>query len=137
MGKTGIYQSLSDIPDNPWREGRDYLNEGTQIRIPNNGSYSGTLYWRGITPPADINAATQPSLFPEASRELIAIKAAYNFACEGNRNPELADRMYAKYQERFPYWCLTWRTAFRNGGALGTWTGRDMAIGGANWTYPV
>src|SRR2546421_272803 len=47
VGRVGIYASLTAVPDSPLAQGRDYLAEGSQIRIPNNGTYSGTLYWRG------------------------------------------------------------------------------------------
>lgn len=136
MGKAGIYPSLGAIPGCPWIEGCDYLNEGTQIRIPNNRTYFGTLYWYGITPPADITADSQPSLFPEASRELIVIDAVRQFATEYVRNNELADRMEREWNLAWPQWCLMWKTNFRSGGALQSWTGRDLALSSA-FNYPV
>lgn len=131
IGKTGIYPTLSAIPDWPWREGYDYLNEGTQIRIPNNRSYTGTLYWRGITNPPDIDATHQPSLNPEASRELIVIDAVRQFALEFTRNLNLAAAMLAEWQDAWPTWCLAWKTQFRHGGALGGISGRDLALTGS------
>lgn len=138
MGKTGIYPSLSAIPDSPWREGYDYLNEGTQIRIPNNTSYAGTLYWRGITPPPDITASTQPVLFPEAARELIVIDAVRQFASEYDRNAGLVELMQTEWFGNpalnlvgaWQAWTLVWKTQFRNGGALGAWTGLNLAVVG-------
>lgn len=134
MGRTGIYSSLAAIPDCPWVEGVDYLNEGTQIRIPNNGTYSGTLYWRGITPPGPISddADEQPSLYPEGSRELIPLRAAEMFLLEGGRNPQLAAVYHAQYVNRWARWCLEWRTAFKGGGVLGHVTGMQVAIGSYN-----
>lgn len=137
IGKVSIYTSLNDIPTNPWVANRDYIPIGTTaIQIPNNNTYSGTLYWRGITNPPDIDATHQPSLFPEASRELIAIRAAYNFAGEGNRNPDLAALMAVRYGAplsvapgRFAWWCLTWKTQFRSGGVLSQVTGAQVAVG--------
>ncbi len=140
MGSTKIFTSLNDIPDSPWVEGVDYLNEGTQIRIPNNNTYSGTLYWRGITPPGPISgsASQQPALFPEASRELIALRYAYNFGTEGNRFPDLSDAMAIRYgypltnsPGRFAFWCTSWRKAFSSGGALGGISGMQLAIAGS------
>lgn len=122
MGKVGIYPTLNSIPDIPWNEGVDYLNEGIRIRIPNNRTYAGTLYWRGITPPPDISASTQPSLFPEMARELITMTAVKNFAQAGNLDPELAQQMMDQYSRAFPRWMLVYRTQFRNGGALGALT---------------
>jgi hypothetical protein len=128
MGKTMIYPSLQSIPDYPWREGYDYIQEGTQIRIPNNGTYAGTLYWRGIAPVADISASNQPALLPVNARLLIVYKAVWDYAESGNRNEPLAAKYKAKYNERFPEWMLVWKTQFQNGGALETLTGRDLAI---------
>lgn len=142
MGKTGIYPSLSAIPDAPWREGIDYLNEGTQIRIPNNRSYGGTLYWRGITPPPNIDATHQPSLFPEASRELIVMDAVRQFASEYARNPDVVTMMANEWDGdgirpgAWATWCLVWKTQFRQGGALGAYTGRDLALS-SQWNYPI
>lgn len=139
LGKATIYTSLNDIPTNPWKEGRDYIAlGGTAIQIPNNNTYSGTLYWRGISPPADIDATHQPSLFPEASRELIAIRAVYNFAGEGNRAPDLIATMATRYGEplgpnagAFARWCAAWKTQFQSGGALQSVSGLAVAVGSA------
>lgn len=137
IGKTQIYTSLNNIPDAPWIEGVDYLNEGTQIRIPNNGTYTGTLYWRGITTAPAITAAVQPVLFPLASRELIVVRAVKQFALEGGKNPGLAALMAEQYDDGrggglWPKWCLAWRTAFRQGGGLlyGAATGLQLALAG-------
>jgi hypothetical protein len=127
IGKTGIYPTLNSIPDFPWREGQDYLNEGSQIRIPDNRTYSGTLYWRGITQPVDIDATHQPSIIPEGARELIVIDAVRQFSEEGARNPNLAALMLGEWNTAWPTWCLAWKTQFRQGGALGNYTARQIA----------
>lgn len=139
MGKGGIFASLDDIPTYPLRQGVDYMNEGTQIRALNNSTLPATLYWYGISQPADINATDQPAIQPEAARELIGLRAAYNFGSEGNRNAPLAQTMAVRYgyplheskPGRFAWWCLTWKTQFRGGGALASYTGRQLALGGA------
>ena len=128
MGKGGVFTSLNNIPDSPWREGVDYMNEGTQIRIPNNRSYSGTLYWYGIANPSDIDATHQPALFPEASRELLVIDAVRQFSTNYARDPNLAMLMAAEWADAWPAWCLTWKTQYRSGGALRMWTGRRLAM---------
>ncbi len=132
IGKTQIYRALADIPTYPMRIGRDYLPEGgTAIRIPNNNTYGSTLYWRGIQQPADIDATHQPALFPEASRELIVIEAVRQFAMEGGRNPGLYQLMAGEWATAWPEWCVTWRTAYRNGGALSAGiSGLQLAIAG-------
>ncbi len=130
MGKGGIYPSLSAIPNNPWRPGIDYMLEGTGIRIPNNNTYSGVLYWYGVTSPADITASSQPSLFPEAARELIVIDAVRQFAQEGVRNGALVDEMTSEWNRTWPYYCLVWKSQFRSGGALQYVTGLQLALQG-------
>lgn len=111
IGKVNIYPSLEAIPDYPWQEGVDFLWEGTQIRIPNNRTYEGTLYWRGIAPMQEISATVQPTISPPPLRLLIVIEAVRSFAAEGNRNTELADRMAAEYGANLARWCLTLKTA--------------------------
>jgi hypothetical protein len=136
MGHGNIFQSLQDIPTTPFL---DYMNEGTQIRARNGSTLPATLYWYGISQPADIDASTQPALFPEASRELIGIRAAYNFGTEGNRNPALSETMAQRYgyalnptgrPGRFDQWCLTWKTQYRGGGALANYSGLQLAVMG-------
>jgi hypothetical protein len=134
MGHGNIFQSLNDIPTNPFL---DYMNEGTQIRALNNTTLPATLYWYGISQPADINATDQPAIKPEPARELIALRAAYNFGTEGNRNVALSQTMAAQYgyplhdskPGRFAFWMLTFKTQYANGGALDL-TGRSLAIAG-------
>lgn len=136
MGKTWIGPSLSGLLDTPWIQGRDYLNEGTQIRIPDNRTFSGTLYWYGVKNPPDITASTQPSIFPEAARELIVIDAVRQFATEYVRNPELAQAMAGEWSDAWPSWCLAWKTNMRQGGAYGGLTGRNFALG-SQWNYSI
>lgn len=143
MGSGGIFASLNDIPTSPLIPGVDYMVEGTQIRALNNGTLPATLYWYGIGQPVDIDASHNPVLNPESARELIGIRAAYNFGTEGNRNTALSASMAARYgyplgnaPGRFAWWCQTWRTQFAKGGALGSFTGMQLAIaGGGNLVY--
>ena len=128
IGKVRIYPSLSAVPDSPWIEGVDYLNEGTQIRIPNNSTFGGTLYWRGIAPVIDISATNQPTLIPPPFRILIVYEAVRRYALEGNRDAKLAAAMQAEYDTAFSRFCLTLRTQFSNGGALGGLSGRDLTM---------
>ena len=137
MGKGGVFQSLNDIPNHPLIPGRDYMNEGTQIRALNNGTLPAILYWYGISQPADITALVSPAIMPEAARQLIAIRAAYNFGTEGNRNAPLSQTMAARYgyplgsaEGRFGWWCVTWKSQFAGGGALTTYTGLDLGLAG-------
>lgn len=133
MGHGGIYTSLNNIPDSPWVEGRDYMLEGNQVRIPNNGTYSGTLYWYGISQPADITAAVEPAIIPQAARELIVIEAVRTFSQEWLRNAPLADEMANEWERKWPMWCLVYKTQFKNGGALNVLTAAQLAVvGGAN-----
>lgn len=136
MGKGNIFAALEDIPTNPFT---DYLNEGTQIRALNNTTLPATLYWYGISQPADIDATHQPAINPEAARELIGLRAAYNFGLAGARNAPLSQLMAAEYgyplhdskPGRFAFWALTWKTQYRGGGALTSFTGLDLALSGS------
>lgn len=132
-GHVAIFTSTTAVPDRPWVEGEhgDYLDEGTQIRLPHGRVYGGTLYWRGIATPADIAAATQPSLRPAPARRLIAIKAAWNFALEGGARPGVEDAMERMWARQFPIHMAVWRTRFRHGGALDTRLIRTDPWGGA------
>lgn len=127
MGNVRIFSSLSCVPDSPLEEGYDYLQEGTQVRIPNNGTYSGTLYWRGISPPADISASVQPSLFPEASRYLIVLEAGRQFMQTLDRQ-DRHDQLQQDYAHAMGRWLLVWKRQFSNGGALGANTGLRLAM---------
>lgn len=130
IGKTSLYRQLADIPDWPMQEGVDFIRNGaTGVMIPNNQPYTGTLYWRGIAPPADIGASSDPVLFPEASRELIVLEAVRQYASAGAINPDLAGMAAQDFAGVFPQWMLTWRTQFRKGGALGVgYSGLQLAV---------
>jgi hypothetical protein len=131
MGKAQIYDNLASVPNFPWVEGWQYLNEGTRIRIPYNGTYSGTLYWRGITAPSALNATNQPVFFPEGSRELIVIDAVRQFMKEPGGDVGVLNNMNEEWQRAWPLWCLVWKTQFRHGGALGTgFTGLQLGLAG-------
>ena len=135
IGKVEIYPDLQSIPDTPWIEGMDYLNEGTQIRIPSNRTWGGTLYWRGIAPVADLSAANQPAIIPPAFRILIVYEAVRRFSEEGKADLELADRMAANYAREFARYCLTLKTQFSNGGALGGVSGRNLTFLGSSPSF--
>lgn len=117
-----VYHSLNDVPDDPYAPGVDYLDEGTQIRWPNNRTGPATLYYQGIPPLADIAADSAPSLQPKEARELIVIRAVELWAAENNRRPDLVDAMRAEWASLFPVWMLRFRKRFRHGGALGSMT---------------
>jgi hypothetical protein len=128
IGKMNVYSSIQAIPDNPLIEGQDYLWEGNQIRIPNNGTYTGTLYWRGIAPLLAITATNQPTLTPPPARILIVLEAVRAYATEGMRNPELAQQMAQEYGLSFARWCLTLKTAqFNRGPKIGPLSGLRLA----------
>jgi hypothetical protein len=106
IGPVEVYPSLEAIPDSPLIEGEDYMSEGDQIRIPNNRSYSGTIYVRYVAPPSDIDASTEPTLVPAQARELIVYKAVALWAEGGGLRPDLADRMETRYQQKLAKWLL-------------------------------
>lgn len=116
IGKVRLFENLQAIPDYPWIEGVDYVVEGSQIRIPNNRTYGGTLYWRGIAPIAAMSASVQPSITPVWARVLIVYEAVRRYAEEGGRNTALADRMLGNYDRDFARYCLVLKTQVSNGG---------------------
>jgi hypothetical protein len=122
IGKTKIYTARTAVPECPLSVGYDYLDEGNRIEIPNNRTYAGTLYWRGITPPTKIDATTPPALNPPPARELITFIAVKNFGQAGNINPDLAASMTELWSRSFPRWMLVYRTQYASGGALGPLT---------------
>lgn len=127
FGNAQLYKRITDIPERPLRVGWDYFDEGTQIRLPRNRTYSGTIYYRGVVLPAAISGTENPHLIPSPANELTAIRAAQDFAESGNlRNAALADRMRVRWKERFPIYALTWKRQFSSGGALITWSLRDL-----------
>jgi hypothetical protein len=130
IGKANIYSSLASIPDSPLVEGQDYLWEGTQIRIPNNGTYTGTLYWRGVAPILALDGTNQPTLSPPPARILIVLEAVRAFCTEGGQNPELGQQMAQEYGVAFARWCLTLKTAQVNRGGTGPVSGLRLAMAG-------
>ena len=139
IGKVSIYPSLASIPDWAWVEGLDYLDEGTQIRIPNNRTWTSTLWYRGIQPVLDITSTNQPAVIPVNFRMLIVYEAVRQLAEEGTRDDALADRMAARYAQMFAEYMLVLKTQFSDGGALGSVSGLKIAeaggaVNGRNWS---
>jgi hypothetical protein len=138
-GKARIFPTQNSFPDYAWIEGLQYVNEGTQIRLPNGQTWATPLYWYGIQAPADISASLQPSLFPEPSRELIVYEAVKQLSLEGGtRNAELAQLMDDQLSRAYPRWFAVWKNQFSSGGALGSLTGLRLteaggAINGQSW----
>lgn len=133
-GKAGVYQDLSCIPDYPLIPGVDYLDEGTQIRMPNNTTWNGTLYWYGITPPQELSDTVQPILQPPASRILIVIEAVRSFAEAYDRNPGLVTAMTNKWNRTFGPQMTAIRTHFRGSQMAGRGLGWFSGIsGGQGW----
>lgn len=123
LGGAQIYPNLTAVPDYPWQPGVDYLDEGTQIRIPNNIAWSGTLYWRGIAPPQAISATVQSIIQPPPSRILVVIKGVQIFADEYLRNAALSDQMQLRWERQWPKQAVMLRRHFRGGSQLGPLTG--------------
>lgn len=99
VGKVRIYRDLASVPSGPLTAGIDYLDEGTQIRMPNNAPWSGTLYFQGMAAPQLMSQTVQPVLQPPPARILIVIEAVRQFAESYARNPaliEMMDRRWAR-----------------------------------------
>lgn len=115
-----IYPTLSAIPDWPLIPGVDYLDEGTQIRMPNNLTLLyPALYVYGVFVPQEMSASVQPVLQPPPARILIVLKAAVNFAMTNlAADAQSAGYLDNKYTTNFNQWMTTIRKHFRGGGAL-------------------
>jgi len=133
LGSAAIFPSLAAVPDYPWQPDVDYLDEGTQIRMPNNTPWAGPLYWRGITQPAPISATQQPFIQPPPSRVLIVIKAVWSFAEEYVRSVDLATTMENRWNREWPKNVTMIRRHFRGGRSLGPLTGYQRLGGGLGY----
>ncbi len=120
-----IYPTLSAIPDYPWIPGTDYLDEGTQVRMPNNVPWGGPLYWYGVIPPQQMSASVQPIIQPPPARILIVIEAVRTFAQEYLRNAALTDEMSSEWERQWPNWITAIRKHLRGG----RWGGRAGFLG--------
>jgi hypothetical protein len=126
MGKVGIYPSLSAVPDYPLMEGLEFLNEGKQIRIPNDRTYTGPLYWRGVSEPAPISATSAPTIGVPEGRRLLVWKAAELYATLGDLRD--ATTYAAKYQTGLLKLLYRLKTEFGPHGALTGLTGLRRAM---------
>ncbi len=128
-----VYPSLSAIPDYPWTPGRDYVDEGTQIRSTNNTVFPLAPYFQGITSPTPMASGVNPVIYPEQSRILIVLKAVWNFAEAGKRDLELAARSAARYTMEWNKHSLLIRKHLRGRGRLGGLTSyMGLAVQGSN-----
>lgn len=119
LGRATIYDSLSAIPGGAWVPDVDYLDEGATIRMMNNRSYTGNLFWYGIAPPTRLDDKNDPVLLPQHARILYVIKAVADFAGNNVRNAALEDRMLARYEREFGQVMTELRKHFSSGGAMG------------------
>ena len=109
-----------------WVEGVEFLDEGTQIRIPGDRSYSGTLYGRWVPRPARITASVTPSLLPlEIGVPLLVNRAVKKLALHGNLRADLAQakdaewgRPFVRSPGIFAEAMLTYKRRFRGGGGM-------------------
>jgi hypothetical protein len=101
-----------------WTEDWDFMDEGTHIRMKGTRVWTGTLFARFVPVPPDITATVQPILQPAAARELIVIDAVKEWAGEGGLLPNVVQAMEQKWADKFPSWCLTYRSRYKGGGAL-------------------
>lgn len=127
MGNARIFRSLKDVPDYPMVEGVEYLSEGTQIRIPNQRTEAGPLYWYGESQPTDISASSEPVLNPEPSRNLIALEAARRFVQANGQSDRAAD-LGAEYGRELPRWLLVWKRQFSSGAGMLSTSGLRAAM---------
>ncbi len=123
-----VYPFLTAVPDYPWTPGLDYLDEGTQIRMPNNLQWTGPLYWYGVVSGSPLSASMQPVLQPPSTRILIVIDAVRSFAEQYVRNPALIDQMEVKWAREWPVQMTSIRRHLRGNGTVSIF-GWSMGIG--------
>lgn len=135
VGKVQIYMDLTSVPFAPLRPGIDYLDEGTQIRMPNNTPWTGTLYFQGMTAPALMSASVQPVLQPPPARILIVIEAVRDFAESAARNEALVAAMDRRWDREFGPAMTAIRTHFRGHASPNGMRGGTVALPyGGNWS---
>jgi hypothetical protein len=103
--------------------GGDFVIEGITLRTPGNRTRTYTTGpWARFTRiPARIAANQEPSLEPDAARELILWKALEN-AAEVSNGAMDPTPWAVKYQQARTRWITVWRTQHAHGGAgSGTW----------------
>jgi hypothetical protein len=121
MGTVQIAPSLSAFSGDSfvgWKEGLDFMDEGTHIRMMSNRSFGGTLYCRAVLTPPDISSSVNPILAPADARELISIQAVLDWADDGGLLPSVAGAQQRQWNRKFPEWMLTYKKRFRGGGGL-------------------
>lgn len=128
-----IFPLLTAIPNYPWTPGIDYLDEGTQIRMPNALQWTGPLYWYGVAGPPAITATVQPVIVPPPARILIVIDAVRSFAEEYLRNAPLVDQMEIKWAREWPNQMTSIRRHLRGNG-LTSLFGFSTGVGRAGLT---
>jgi hypothetical protein len=125
-----------------WVNGVEFMDEGVQIRIPGDRSYSGDLYFRGVMRPARVTAAVGISLLPlEIGVDLSINRAVRKWAMHGNQAPQLRQLMDEEWGMPkapgagiFATAMLTYKRRFRGGGGMidpAQWYLQSPDLGGA------
>lgn len=74
FGHFVVYDAEENIPDWPLSVGVDFSVEGTVLRVPNNGTRTGSLYVQYAAPSNIISSATQPTV-PKFARAALLTEA--------------------------------------------------------------
>lgn len=97
-----------------------FVIEGGTIRMPRNRArvFSRGLWMRGAIFPARISASVEPSLMPEAARELILFRAVANAmdVSAGEMDPTPFEQRYSVALNR---WLTVWATQYNTIGSVG------------------
>lgn len=74
FGHFQVFESEEAIPDYPLTPGVDFTVEGTKLRIPNNGSRTGSLWVQYAAPSNVIGSASEPTV-PKVARMALLVDA--------------------------------------------------------------
>lgn len=130
-----VYPNLNAIPQYAMQPGEHYMDEGTRIRALNQVPFTGTLYYYGVVSPQYMSASVESILQPPALRMLIPIRAAMNFAGEGNRNPALFAMMKERYDREWGRATVAMRKHFRSKNRLGPLTSGGVGYGSVGYGF--
>lgn len=121
LGHVEVYAQESGgralLASNYGTSGGDFVIEGDSIRTPGNRTrtYSTGPWARFTAFPSRISAAVEPSVSPDAARELILWKALEN-AAEVSNGAMDATVWTAKYQDAKRRWTVAWQTQYASAG---------------------
>ena len=99
VGKTTLYQTLTDIPDWPLYEGVDFEMEGNKVRAMDGvpWPFSSPPYFQSLILPLTLSATVAPVLRPVQARCLIVDAASVRYAEDTSTDAKVFEARYEKH----------------------------------------